>query len=164
MFHYLNNQYLFSYFIPYGRWNITNYCWASMKAAFCCLGACSQFAQSKLTSNKTENGWARCELSASKEWATTEQAQPEQGHRKRALEPISRMCFGLFWPSDYNKVLHIPWQHSSSNHIIRIPISERHFFHWIWLLVETFFSKIIPKHFFTESSIRITKGYRFGSL
>ena len=49
MFHYLNNQYPFSHFIQYGCWNITNYCWASTKAAFCCLGACSQFASSKLT-------------------------------------------------------------------------------------------------------------------
>ena len=84
MFLFLNNQYPFSYFIPYGRWNITILCWASTNAAFCCIGACSQFAQSKLTSSKTENRWARCELSASKEWANTEQAQPQQGHRKRA--------------------------------------------------------------------------------
>ena len=48
------------------------------------LAICSFQAHVCGTLCKTENGWAHCELSASKEWANTEQAQPEQGHRKRA--------------------------------------------------------------------------------
>ena len=50
VFHYLNNQYPYSHFIPYGCWDVTNYCWASTLATLCCLEACSQFAQSTLTS------------------------------------------------------------------------------------------------------------------
>ena len=50
VYRYLNSHYPFSHFIPHGYWNVTSNCWALTKAAFCCLGACSQFAQSKLTS------------------------------------------------------------------------------------------------------------------
>ena len=66
----------------------------ALRLPFCCLKASLQFAQSKLvygTLCKTENCWARSELGSSKERENTEQAQPEQGHRKGALvaEPQS---------------------------------------------------------------------------
>ena len=85
VFHYLNNQYPISHFIAYGCRNVTNYCWASTKVAFCCLEACPQFAQSKLTSMASFAREKMCELGASKMWANSKQAQPEQGHWKWAL-------------------------------------------------------------------------------
>ena len=54
--HYSNDHYSLSHFIPYGCWNVTNYCWATTKTASCCLEACSQFSESKLTST---TGFAR---------------------------------------------------------------------------------------------------------
>ena len=97
VFHCLNNQYPFSRFILYGCWNVTNYFWASMKAAFCCLEACSQFTQSKLTSTARFARQKTGELTVSLVWARSWQIPSklslskdiENGSRNRLLANVA---------------------------------------------------------------------------
>ena len=73
VFHYSNNHYSLSHFIPHGCLDVTNYYRASTKTAFCCLETCSQFVQSKLKSMVRLARQKTGELDVSLVWARSKQ-------------------------------------------------------------------------------------------